>query len=71
MPELKKESTTKSIFHLLYHKRIFAKCPKCDKYLALFEIYNENCGECGRIKFNKIILVDFVKEKPDFEEIYL
>jgi len=71
MPELTKESTTKSIFHLLYHGRIFAQCPKCYKYLALFEAYNENCGTCGRIDFNKIILVDFMKEDQDFEEFYL
>lgn len=69
MPELTKESTAKSIFHLLYHGRIYAQCGNCFKYLSLFETYNENCSSCGRIDFNKIILVDF--SKRDDEEYYL
>jgi hypothetical protein len=63
---LTKETTTKSIFHQLYKGKIFAKCPKCYRYLSIFEIYNEHCI-CGKIKFDKIILTTF--EDDDVEDL--
>jgi len=65
MSKLKKEATVKSIFHLLYNGKIYSQCPFCFKYLTLFEAYNENCSECGKVEFSKIILIDFSNEESE------
>jgi len=52
-----KDSDIVAIFELMVKNEVFAKCPKCKKYMTLFETYNCNCSACGKINFNDIVLI--------------
>ncbi len=52
-----KEETDTAIYNLLFTNKIFAKCPACNNYMCFFEVYNSHCGKCGKIPFDKIVLL--------------
>jgi len=51
-----KKTIDGSVLQLLLESKLFAKCPKCSKYMSFFEVYNHNCSFCGKINFEEIIL---------------
>jgi uncharacterized Zn finger protein len=53
------------VYDLLLKNKIFCKCPSCQKYLVLFEIYNAHCAECGNINKDEILLIDLFSQKSD------
>jgi len=46
-----------AIFDLLFKNQVFAKCPKCKKYMSLFEVYNSNCSCCGKVNSGHITII--------------
>lgn len=56
----KSSTTTKlleTVLKLMIKQEVFVKCPFCNKYIGLFEIYNENCSNCGKVNFNDFIVI--------------
>ena len=56
-PNYTQEEVSIALSELLVAGKIFAKCPKCKKYLGLFEFSNHNCSKCGHLTFGDIVFI--------------
>lgn len=65
MSEQKSETLFTAIVQLLLSKRAFIKCPNCGKSLGLFEVYNENCSFCGKIKYDSMFVMQGLEKEEN------